>query len=222
MTFLHTFFKQKSVVPVTVAVVISVLFLFSMVQAATTISTNINTGGTLTVTGHSTLSTASTSAISLSSSLFVDGFATTTENNGNFATDGTLTVVGNSVLASFDVGGAFSTGGSGATIDATGKLQINGDFEVNGNATTTSAGVLSAESSINVASSTPSEQLNVTGDVSVGSTATTTLFIDSTSADSGACLQLRGADTTLYRVYIAASTSDNGAEFVIETGTCQP
>lgn len=50
-------FLSRGPVSVVLAVVISVLFVFAIVQASTTISTNINTGGTLTVTGASTFGT---------------------------------------------------------------------------------------------------------------------------------------------------------------------
>lgn len=56
-----------------VALIVMCVFAFvSVVQAATTISTNISTGGTLTVTGASTL----TGAVSAESTLAVTGAAT--------------------------------------------------------------------------------------------------------------------------------------------------
>jgi hypothetical protein len=55
MSFLNKLFKNKvGPVSVVLSVIISVLFVVAVVEAATTISANINTGGTLTVTGVST------------------------------------------------------------------------------------------------------------------------------------------------------------------------
>lgn len=69
MAFLHTLLKQRSIIPVTLAVVISVFFITALLQAATTISTDISTDGTLSVTDTSTL----TGAVTLSSTLTVTG-----------------------------------------------------------------------------------------------------------------------------------------------------
>ncbi|MDO8594718.1 MAG: hypothetical protein Q7R93_04375 [bacterium] len=53
------FIKPKGVVSVTLSVICSVLFITIVAEGATTISTNISTGGSLTVTGATTLSTLS-------------------------------------------------------------------------------------------------------------------------------------------------------------------
>jgi hypothetical protein len=63
--------------------------------------------------------------------------------------------------------------------------------------------------------------LGVTGDVSVGSSATTTVFIDSTTADTGGCLQMRGSDGVIYRAYITATSTGDVAEWVFGAGICQ-
>ncbi len=54
---------SRGPVSVGLAVIVSVLFVTGIVNAATTISTNINTGGTLTVTGASTLGTVTATSI---------------------------------------------------------------------------------------------------------------------------------------------------------------
>lgn len=65
---------SRGPVSVTLAVVLSVLFVTGVVGAATTISTNINTAGTLTVTGASTL----TGNVSAAGTLAVTGVSTLT------------------------------------------------------------------------------------------------------------------------------------------------
>lgn len=95
---------------VLLSVVVTVFMVFSLVSGATTISTNINTAGTLTVSGASTLTgtvsaggalsvtgiTTLTGAVNASSTVNADGNltiagrATTTAASGNFAAAGTI------------------------------------------------------------------------------------------------------------------------------------
>lgn len=110
---------------VAVSVLAAIGLIALSVSAATTISTNISTGGTLSVTGASTLTgaatlsstlnvtglatlgNASTTILSTTGNFMVNGFATTTASNGNIATAGTLSVTGASTLT-----GAVTTSGS--------------------------------------------------------------------------------------------------------------
>lgn len=70
-----SFIKNGGWLTMTLAVIVGVLFVVGGVQAATTISTNVSTGGTLSVTGASTL-TGLTSMVQASSTLFsVNGTA---------------------------------------------------------------------------------------------------------------------------------------------------
>lgn len=97
--------QNKRFVIITLAVIISVLTVTLAVQAATTISTNIVTEGTLDVTGNSTLASAdigggytagsgsgstlsAAGVFSLNSDVNVNGMATTTGSSGQFATQG--------------------------------------------------------------------------------------------------------------------------------------
>jgi len=158
---------------------------------------------------------ASTSALSTTAgdSLWVGGFASTTGENGNFATQGTLSVVGASTF-----GGGYTAGdGSGVTIGTDGALQINANFDVNGYATTTAAsGNFNTEGTIGLSTSTPafSAKLGVTGDVTLGSSGTTTISLH-TSGSGGTCLQMVASDGQLLRIYF-----DNANAQVIETGPC--
>ena len=65
----------------TIAVVVSVFAVVGLVQASTTISTNVNTGGTLTVSGQSTLATASSTGLTTTGGFWVNGTATTTSHD---------------------------------------------------------------------------------------------------------------------------------------------
>ena len=209
---------------------LSVIFIAVSVSAATTISTNITTAGTLNVDGNSTLASvdvggaysgggsgltiAATGALTTNGDLDVGGMATTTASTGNIATQGTLTVTGNSVLLSTDIGGAYSAGGSGATVAATGALSINGNLAVNGMATTTaSSGQFVTEGSIGVATSTPSTEISASG------TATTTLYLTSTTDGAngkGGCIELEGPNGTVFRIY--ATTT---GPLIAEVGVCK-
>jgi len=76
---------KKYYLPIAISTMVAFLFTIVTAYGATTISTNINTGGTLTVSGASVLS----------STLAVTGASTLT---GNVTAQGTLTVTGTSAL----------------------------------------------------------------------------------------------------------------------------
>ena len=150
----------------TVAVTVGVFFVFAVAQASTTISTSITTGGNLTVTGTSAFTGdaafahASTTQFTSSGNVWVNGFATTTASNGNFATAGTLTVVGASTF----------TGDAGFQHASTTQLTSSGNVWVNGNATTTaSTGAFATEGNITISGS--AKTLTVTTANSATSTA---------------------------------------------------
>lgn len=68
----NKFFKQRSFYAVFLSVVLSVVLVAGAASAVTTISTNITTGGTLTVSGITTFS----GAVNATSTVLVDGVAT--------------------------------------------------------------------------------------------------------------------------------------------------
>ena len=109
------------VISVVLSVIFGVLVISLAVNAATTISTNIATDGnatitgTLGVTGHTTLTTASSTITSQTGNFLVNGYATTTATNGNIATAGTLAVTGASTLT----GDVTMSGGNGALVITT-------------------------------------------------------------------------------------------------------
>jgi hypothetical protein len=88
---------------------------------------------------------------------------------------------------------------------------------VNGMATTTASnGNIATEGSMGVATSSPAQELGVSGDVMLGSAATTSIIIDATTAATGGCIQLEGSNDTIYRLYV-----NNAGNLVTEAGSCQ-
>lgn len=94
--------RMTKIVSVILAVVFGVLLISLVVNAASTISTNVQTDGTLSVTGASTLTgltsmiQASSTRFSVHDKLYVGGSATTTINSS-----GDLLVVGSTTLQAF-------------------------------------------------------------------------------------------------------------------------
>ncbi|MDO8443160.1 MAG: hypothetical protein Q7S81_02810 [bacterium] len=124
--------KNSKFLSIVLSVVLSVLSVALLTQAATSISTSITTGGTLAVTGASTL----TGAVAANGGLTVDSTAfIVADTTGNTTIAGTLGVTGLTTMVN-------------AT--TTGNSSIAGALWVNGNATTTSAGAISTQSSLTV------------------------------------------------------------------------
>lgn len=115
---------SRGPIAVTLSVIASVLFITGIISAATTISTNISTGGTLSVVGQSTLGgQASTTRLSVNETSYFGGSATTTIGiGGNITGGGTLVVYGQSTL-----------GGQASTT----RLSVNETAYFGGTATTT-------------------------------------------------------------------------------------
>ena len=89
---------MTKIISVVLSVIFGVLVISLVANAVTTISTNLDTDGTLTVDGHSTLTSASSTVTSQTGNFMVNGYATTTATNGNIATNGTLAVTSTTVL----------------------------------------------------------------------------------------------------------------------------
>ena len=81
------FIRDNNWLAMTIAVVAGVFLVVGGVQAATTISTNIETGGTLSVTGLSTLGQASSTRFSVHDTAYFGGTATS-----SFTAAGVLTL----------------------------------------------------------------------------------------------------------------------------------
>lgn len=78
----------KTRIPVIFSVVLSVLFMATVAQAATTIGSNISTDGTVSVTGLSTFGNASSTAFSVFNNAYFGATATS-----SFSSTGALTLV---------------------------------------------------------------------------------------------------------------------------------
>ena len=168
----------------------------------------------------------------------VSGYATTSGATGNFATEGTLDVTGATTLTgALTVNGAATLGdaaGDAITINGnattTNSLHVNGFyFTVRGYATTTvNLGDTSATTTIGrdteaggggalgVGTSTPARnaKFGLTGNAYISNSGTTTLFVRSTTANTGGCIEMNGTGvlaTKTFRIFIdelgVASTS---------------
>lgn len=176
-----------------VSVVLSVVLVAAVTYGASTISTNITTAGDLTVSGNSTFGNAATDV-----NLFTGTLQATTTA---LFTAG-LTTYGASVFNE-----------NSAAVD----FRVESDGQAN------MLYVDGTNNKVGVASSTPFQELGVTGDIAAQSAATTTLTLDSTTALTGSCLNMRGADGTRYQAYIVATTSSQGVtgSWYIKSGSCQ-
>src|SRR3989344_5743574 len=112
--------------PLAAGVAVAMFFVVALAQAATTISTNVDTGGTLAVTGLSSLANASTTShVSIAGALWVGRNATTTAA-GAISTQSTLDGTGATTLtgtttvgtaARFAVGTTTAISGAGLLVE---------------------------------------------------------------------------------------------------------
>ncbi len=187
-------FKNRMFASVLLSVVLTFMFVFAVAYSATTISTSINTGGTLAVSGTSALTgavtitglttmngNASTTILSTTGNLLINGWATTTGSNGNIATEGTLYITSSTTLA--------------------GLLNVGTTLNVMG--------------SLGVSTSTPAAEISA-----YTANATTTLYLDNGSTGAtkkGGCIQMKGFDGVQYRLY-----ATSGLKAVFEANkTCK-
>jgi len=201
---------------------LTALFVTASVSAATTISTNISTEGTLTVSGAVTLGDAggdaiiltgnasTTNALTVGGVLYVTGnqtvggLATTTASSGNIDTAGTITAVTRIGVATTSPRADFS-------ID----LDTDDGVAVWNKGSTTPAFIVSGVNSagrVGLGTTTPVATLSAVTEV-----ATSTLYLHSESETKGGCIQLESAAGTgaTFRL-IATSTG----VAVWESGTC--
>ncbi len=215
-------------VAITLSVIASVLFVVGVVQAATTIGSNINTDGTLGVTSLTTLGQASTTRISVFDTAYFGGTATSTFNSaGNLSVAGTLGVTGASTLSStLTVSGLTSLGQASST-----QLSVfqNAYFGATATSTFTSTGALG------IASSSPYVALGVVGTTTssagmrigaVGSGITQILFgtctvtVGSITASTTAMATCTATGvTTSDRVFVTPYITNNGIFMVSASST---
>ena len=171
MTRINKFLSGLGRTGRTVAVSAFALFAAAgIAQAATTISTNIVTAGTLSVTQLTALGQASTTMLSARTAYFGGTASTTINAAGAVSMPSTLSVTGlatllggatttqltllsgdtltNNTASSTVVSGTLTVG----TASTTGAATVGGAFWVGGNATTTAAGAISTQSTLSVTS----------------------------------------------------------------------
>src|SRR3989338_7285024 len=213
MNRIGTYLRSITRTTRTVLLGLAVIFVSAgIAQAATTISTNIETAGTLSVTGVSTLTNASTTnSATVAGPLLINGNATTTAA-GALTLQSTLGVTGATTLSSTLGVTGVSTFTNAST---TNSASIAGPLWINGNATTTGAGAISTQST-----------LNVLGNTTLASTTATTMKVGQvgtgmTRIVSGYCVT---ASTALPASSTASSTptfaecTPSGGASVISSG----
>jgi len=88
---------------------------------------------------------------------------------------------------------------------------------------TFSNGILVATSagSFGIGTTTPAKTLSVAGDALVGGSGTTTLTVNTSSASTGSCIELRGASSSvIYRIYVSGNQSSS-TPLMVEVGSCR-
>jgi hypothetical protein len=226
--------KREFLINALISSALTALFITATVSAATTISTNISTGGTLTVSGAAWASSTAqiTGALTTYGAVTLgDAGADVITITGNASTTNALTVGG--VLYStgnLTVGGFATTTAASGNFTTLGTIGIstttpwadlsidlgtNSGFAVWNNGSSTPAFLVSGVNSqgrVGLSTTTPVSTLSAVAEV-----ATSTLYLHSDNATRGACIQLEGAAGTgaTFRLY---ATSTGFA--VWESGTC--
>lgn len=198
--------KQQYLV-VVLTTVLSILVVWAMASGATTISTNIVTGGSLEVGTTSTLtglSTHTAGAILVASSTAVSHFNT----SGQLNASSTMTVDGAAQLKSTLAVTSASTLTGGALLvassTAVANFYINGNLQSWGNVFASSTLVTQAGlKGFGVGTSTPRAEF------AASSVGTTTVLLHTQIGVSG-CIQLKSTAGTWYRLYIDNNDAENG------------
>ena len=207
--------NTRSILPAVLGALASVLFVAFVTWAATTINNNVNTGGTLTVSGASTLTGTTTSgAIYASSTVFVDGNLEATRNTNIGAASGTPTTTFNVTGSGYLTGGL----GIGNATTSNGNLLVENLAVFRGRLgiSTTSptvdfglvgSGYLTGGFGVGIATTSA-------GGLSVSGMSTFNSAIDvrsGTSTITGAAVGLMGSSTPYLEVGIAGDTAIGGA-----------
>ena len=169
--------KDSNLLKMVIAVLVGVFFVVGGVSAATTISTNVSTGGTLSVTGASTLTgltsmiQASSTRFSVHGTAYFGGTATSTfDSAGNLTVIGTLGVTGVSTL----------TGRTDMIQASSTRFSVHDTAYFGGTATTsiTSAGVITLTNGETIANATNGDiTLTATNLVLVGTASTSAVKV---------------------------------------------
>ncbi|TSC94874.1 MAG: hypothetical protein Athens101410_720 [Parcubacteria group bacterium Athens1014_10] len=200
--------NKKETFKILLITIISVFLIVIIVKAATTIGTNIVTGGTLDVSGLTTLG-AATSTSATSTKYIMVGSAFTLPSAFNY--DGDLSVSSDLVVnnkATSTVALWVGSAGTANNINLIGgDLYVQNDTELDGALYVTGNAVISGTAS--TTSAIFSGNATTTGNMVIGynkqatTGATTTLTIgsyDGGAAGNGTCLKLRQGGAWIYCV----------------------
>lgn len=222
--------KNRRSISIILSVVISVVSIFAIAQAATTISSNISTGGTLAVTGASTL----TGAVSASSTMQITGALTTygASTFGDASSDvnlftGTLQASTTALFTNgFTTYGNIIVNQSATTTLTFGSAGINFDantFVVDPNANR--VGILTAtpNTALEVAGTASSTSLVVGGGSTVSGIVFGTCTYDGASITASTtlstnCTGATGVRTT-DKVFVTPRSLENGLIFTSASST---
>ena len=179
MSNISRFFDTRRVTGVVLATLLSLFLVALITYGATTISTNVSTGGTLDVTGATTLNAAVTL--------------------GDAVTDN-ITITGNATSSNaFDVEGTFTVNGF-ATTTTGGDISTKGSLTVNGAATLGDA----AADAITITGNA-----STTNSLTVGGTASTTKLVVGGDDVHGTFASIIFGTCNLTAASLAASTTAN-------------
>lgn len=193
---------KRQVVTFAVSVVLSVMLVSMMAFGATTIDTASVGVGTSTPGG----------ALGVKGAGVFDGFV-------HFDYFTSTSTANSWLLGKLGVG----TTTPGDELGVTGAGLVEGGLTTSYlNSTSTVAS--SFGGSLGIGTSTPAAELGLAGDIMQSSSATTTILVESTTADTGGCIELMHSNGgVMWRIYIGAgSNADTEADgLVVEAGKCQ-
>lgn len=148
MSKINSFYKNTRFISV-LSVIFSVLFVVTVVQAATTIGSNISTDGTVSVTGLTSLGQASSTRLSVFDTAYFGGSATSTfSSTGALSLISTLNVTGVTTLTGNLI--LTTASSTGATALHTVKVSSVGDVlsDVQHGTCTVTIGSITASSTV--------------------------------------------------------------------------
>ena len=218
---------QKMTGPVAVicAVVISVFFAITLVEAATTIGTSITTGGTLTITGTGT-STSVAGGLQVLRLQTDTIEATSTAANSRFA-GGFLSQASSTVSAAFTLGNTLTMTGTGTSTSVFGGLQVLRLQTDTIEATSTAANSRFAGGFLSQASSTINNGLTLGNTLSLATTSTTFMLnagaggTATTTIDLGkVCFRITASDRTVLYVSLTDGINDGNHLLASSTASC--
>lgn len=201
MSKINPFSKSAGPVSIIISAVLSVLFVVTVVQAATTVGSNISTDGTVNVTGLTTMGNASSTIFSVFNNAYFGGTATSSFSSTGALTLTTASSTGTVKFATINSDtGAISFGDENLT--TTGAVNF---------ATASSTGLASLDSlKVSSVGDTIADIQYGTCTVTIGSiTASTTVMATCTATGV----------TTNHKVFVTPYITNNGIFMVSASST---